>query len=723
LTSSQITNQVEPNATGNSGEIEVTTTGSLQLTEGARLGTATFGQGNGGGVTIQASGNVLIDGVGQDENGRERNSFISSRIMDNAVGDGGNINITASSVYLTNGGRLNLRVRGNGHGGNIEIIADNTVQMEGGVLVDGNPTGSGVISQMSRQGVGQSGNIEIRARSVRLINGGQVLSDTRGQGNAGDITIIAPEKVVVEGVHPLSSNLDSTIASSVQRRARGNGGNIRIETGSFSVANGAKLEAATRGRGDAGDISIQAGVFSVANSGRIDTRTEGNGDAGNIKIEAVSLVEIIGGGRLNVTTNGEGNAGNVEIDADTVSFRGISDPNAQTPAGSAVLSRVRRNGIGQGGDITIRARWVSLTDGGELLADTYGRGDSGNITIFAQEGVRLDGVNEFGPDSAIVSSVGVKDEIDDARGNGGNISIEVEAGSLFITNGAKVETASFAQGNAGEVTILARDGVYLDGVGGNGQLSRIVTNVDSQGTGQGGDIQIQAGTLTLNNQSLISAETASTDGGNITLAIGDILLLRHGSNISTTAGTDLAGGDGGDITINSDFIVAVDEENSDITANAFAGNGGNINITAQGIFGIQFREELTPMSDITASSEFGLDGVVAIDRPSVDPSRGLTQLPTLPRPVKVAEGCQAADESGAIAFFNIGRGGLASSPYESLSSTNIWDDVPQNPVSAAEANSPKQIVEAQGWIVDEQGNVVLVAEVPTSHVQGSCRLR
>ncbi|MGB7440094.1 MAG: filamentous hemagglutinin N-terminal domain-containing protein, partial [Coleofasciculaceae cyanobacterium] len=42
LTSSQITNQVEPNATGNSGEIEVTTTGSLQLTEGARLGTATF---------------------------------------------------------------------------------------------------------------------------------------------------------------------------------------------------------------------------------------------------------------------------------------------------------------------------------------------------------------------------------------------------------------------------------------------------------------------------------------------------------------------------------------------------------------------------------------------------------------------------------------------------------------------------------------------------------
>src|SRR3712207_8808007 len=40
-----------------------------------------------------------------------------------------------------------------------------------------------------------------------------------------------------------------------------------------------------------------------------------------------------------------------------------------------------------------------------------------------------------------------------------------------------------------------------------------------------------------------------------------------------------AGGDGGNININADFVVAVPKEDSDITANAFNGRGGNINIT------------------------------------------------------------------------------------------------------------------------------------------------
>ena len=65
------------------------------------------------------------------------------------------------------------------------------------------------------------------------------------------------------------------------------------------------------------------------------------------------------------------------------------------------------------------------------------------------------------------------------------------------------------------------------------------------------------------------------------------------------------GGDGGNIDIDSDFIVAVPEENSDITANAFQGKGGRVQITAQGIFGTQFRKDETAQSDTTASSRFG----------------------------------------------------------------------------------------------------------------------
>jgi large exoprotein involved in heme utilization and adhesion len=116
----------------------------------------------------------------------------------------------------------------------------------------------------------------------------------------------------------------------------------------------------------------------------------------------------------------------------------------------------------------------------------------------------------------------------------------------------------------------------------------------------------------------------------MTLAVGDLLLMRNGSLISTEAGTALSGGNGGNIRINVDFVVAVPKEDSDIIANAYEGKGGNINITTQGIFGLEFREKLTPLSDITASSELGVDGEFQLDLlTNVDPSRGLAELPLM----------------------------------------------------------------------------------------------
>jgi large exoprotein involved in heme utilization and adhesion len=68
----------------------------------------------------------------------------------------------------------------------------------------------------------------------------------------------------------------------------------------------------------------------------------------------------------------------------------------------------------------------------------------------------------------------------------------------------------------------------------------------------------------------------------------------------------------------------VPQENSDIAANAFSGNGGIVTINAQGIFGIQPREQPTVQSDITASSTGGgINGVVDINTLEIDPVVGL----------------------------------------------------------------------------------------------------
>ena len=66
--------------------------------------------------------------------------------------------------------------------------------------------------------------------------------------------------------------------------------------------------------------------------------------------------------------------------------------------------------------------------------------------------------------------------------------------------------------------------------------------------------------------------------------------------------------------------------------NAFKGNGGNVNIDTSGVFGLAESNSPTEAtSDITASSELGLEGTVEIDTPEVDPSRGLVELPTVTR--------------------------------------------------------------------------------------------
>jgi large exoprotein involved in heme utilization and adhesion len=247
-------------------------------------------------------------------------------------------------------------------------------------------------------------------------------------------------------------------------------------------------------------------------------------------------------------------------------------------------------------------------------------------------------------------------------------------------------------------------------------------------------LTIKANSIRL-NQGRLTAETQAGSGANINLQDLDLLLMRDRSLVSAQAFNEA---NGGDITIRADngFIVAVPGEDSDIIANASEGRGGNINITTQGIFGIEERRAIpvNGTNDIDASSQFGVNGTVQINTPDVDPSRGLANLPEGPVNVEVAQGCQGGGTQASVEFFNTGKGGLAPNPYEPISSSNIWEDVPsaarrtENQVATARPSvSPvtpsNKLVEAQGWLVNEKGNVVLVAEMSATHSQGRCRLR
>jgi len=702
-----ILSNVEEGARGNVNGVRITA-GSLSVTNRALLESRTRGTGNAGNIDINVRGGVVFSRSGA-----------YSSIEPNAIGRGGDINITAGRVSLFDGAALETSIKGTGNGGNINIQGqaltlesnaaligdvgvggkgkggDITLTIDGTIaIVGGNiaPTGESTRITLGVQpfGTGDSGDLQIRANALVLQDGGLIKVSTQGQGNAGQV-FIDTETVTISGSVP-SSGLPSGIFTSSD--TSGNAGDMTIGTQFFRIADGAALSARTRAQGQGGDITVNARSFEAINGGQLITTTSGQGRAGNITVNTTEQVTIAGSDS-NYTVR-------------LSKFPKLISPfvaNAirETGAASGLYANTEPDSVGPGGDIRITTRQLNLIDGVEVSASTKGTGIAGAIGISTQTfslsgGARVT-TNTFG------------------NGQAGNLAVNVKE-RLFLTGqgtGLFASTAPGSTGNGGSITIDPQLGRIEDGA---------AIAVDSQGSGTGGNISIRADRLELDRQGNITAETASAQGGNITLDVNDLLVLRRNSLISATAGNAQTGGDGGNIIIRTPFIVSVLSENSDITANAFTGRGGNINIFTNAIYGLLFQPRLTPFSDITASSQFGISGTVTIQTLGLDPSRGLTTLPTdLADPSQLIAATCPADEGSSFAI--TGRGGLPEDPRQPLMGTVIWQDErgevkDRENRRMAEAESKKEagigarrnseaLVEAQGWIVDRSNTVVLVA--------------
>jgi filamentous hemagglutinin family protein len=705
---------VEAGGVGKGGNIDINAA-TLSLIDGAVLQTLTgeasatqpAGRGDAGNVNVNVTGTVDIAG--------EKNGFvsaISSSVETGTEGNGGNITIDSGLFSLQDRAQLSASTSGQGNAGNVIVRALDAVSLAGGQTA--------IFSTVEAGGVGKGGNIDINATTLSLIDGAQLLALTRGQGNAGNVTVRALDAVSLAG--------NTAILSTVGPGGVGKGGNIDINAATLSLIDGAQLQTLTRGasntqaagRGDAGNVNINvAGAVDIAGQknsfisaifSRVETGTEGNG--GNITIDSGSF-SLRDRAKLTTSTSGQGNAGNVTVRAkDSVS---LAD-------NATILSTVEAGGVGKGGNIDINAAFLSLKDGAVLLTATRGafdtqppgQGDAGNINVKVTGTVDIAG-EKNGLVSVIGSAVGTGTE-----GNGGNITID--SGSFSLQNGALLTAETSGQGNAGIIKVNAADFVTISGKSSNFN-SGLFVNSQSP-TGITGGILVTSPKVTLDNSGRLNAQSTSGNGGDINLQT-DLLIMRRGVQISTNAGTAQAGGDGGNITINapSGFILAVPSENSDITANAFTGSGGRVDIKAFGIYGIQPRESQTLSSDITASSDFGTQGTVELNRPDIDPNSGLIELPTVPVDTEVAQGCYTPSYAQS-SFVITGRGGLPPNPKDVLTPDSAqidWVSVkPSNnnrslpPVTTKPTTSiPKRIVEATGATLNAFGQIVLTANSST----------
>jgi large exoprotein involved in heme utilization and adhesion len=400
-------------------------------------------------------------------------------------------------------------------------------------------------------------------------------------------------------------------------------GGIDIQADTLSLARSfITAEVLASGRG--GNISIKTGSLELMDFSIIDNGSQvffddegnlftGSGNAGTIEIKARDTIKMSFSGIANFT-EGEGDAGNISIETGSLELMDRSWIGSDSQTGFFT-----RGPPGNAGTIEIKVRDTIKISDSTISTSTMSEGDAGNISIEAGSLELIGNVNleilefdghefEFETSPSYISS-----SSEDSRrlGNAGTIEIKVRDTIVLSGSGTTISTSTVSSGAGGAIRIDATDIELSNG----GTIS-----AESSGTGLAGQIFIKAlDNLRLVNGSQISVATTQADAGDITLEVGNLLHLGNDSSITTSAAGGT--GKGGNITLNSVFVVL--DEGSSIIANALEGQGGNILIRILG-GGALFQ---SPDSRIEASSEFGIDGSVVIDAPDTDIIAGFVGLP------------------------------------------------------------------------------------------------
>ncbi len=364
---------------GNSGDITIDTS-TLTVENGGTINASTFGQGNGGAIVITAADGVTIRG----ESSLGISSLVVTAIGPTGKGNSGGITIDTSTLTVENGGTINASTFGQGNGGAINITAADGVTIRGESSLG---ISSLVVTAIGPTGKGNSGGITIDTSTLTVENGGNITTSTFGQGNAGSIVIRSADGVTIRGEN--RRGFSTSVSTMVgQETAKGNGGDITIDTSTLTVENGGTINASSLGQGNGGAIVITAadgvtirgessrGFLSLVVSAVAQT---GKGNSGDITIDTSTLT-VENGGNIYVTTFGQGNGGAINIRAaDGVTIGGKSI----TGTTSSVTSAVGPTGEGNSGDITIDTSTLTVEKGSMINTSTSGQGNAGSINIRA----------------------------------------------------------------------------------------------------------------------------------------------------------------------------------------------------------------------------------------------------------------------------------------------------------------------------------------------------
>jgi filamentous hemagglutinin family protein len=717
ITDSSIRSKVEPGGTNTGGTIALTA-GQLALGN-ATIDTTTAGSGSGGSILMTAtagdislaqnslirsntsgSGNSGTISITAPTGALDLNSQSSINTDTSGIGNGGSIRLSTNSVRLNDFSTITAKTLSSGNGGSVSVNAPAQVRLANSSSI------STTVDATAATGIG--GTINLATRDLSVTGGSRLQASTRGLGAAGDIQIDAP-LIVVAGAN--ASGAYSGLLTDSETPNSGRGGSILINSftnpqGKLQVFNSGFLSTGSRGQSPAGDIRVGVESLQLLNGGQLISSATGNGAAGTIAVNATREVVVSG--------SNPAFAGNTAKNPNEGSASGLfAQSLGSGPAGNLLIrtanmqllnsgqATVSSFGSGNGGNIDVNVRSLTLSDRSRLAGDTVS-GTGGNLQVASRTlrvltGSEISTSTETGQAGQIVANVnslllnsGSIISRSTGTGNAGEIALGV-SDRLQVDNG--IISASSRAGNGGRIGITAANARFEGGS---------VVSSSSDAIGDAGSISVQVGDRLQIRGSTISA--ASTDGGGGTIGIraADIL-FTDGSLISSSVSNGSGGGGNISIQASRTFFAFRD---SDILANAQFGEGGNISIKAPVFVADLFanvgrnpgkdfsRFRGNDRVDISSSSSFGVNGTVQIpDTSFIQNSLSTLDSTFINAEAIVAGSCLARRNAEQGSFVVTGTGGLARSPYAQISgryNTLNIQGVDGSSPSAPDANELKQ---------------------------------
>lgn len=341
-----------------------------------------------------------------------------------------------------------------------------------------------------------------QGETLSLIGGRLQLNQANLSAPLGRINLIAGSSEMTQAGFPTGhiKMQDTRLSTSSD-----SGGSIYIRGGQFEMQD-SEIDVTSLSHKIEPNLDIKVDDFMML-GGIIDSQTKGSGINGDINITA-NKMKFTDNARIRAIVNETGTATGENVN--------LTAQNLQLQAGSEI--EMRTAGSGAGGRLRIKVQGqVNLSDNSAINIFTENTGNAGALELEAEQLL------------ITASSIHAKTN---STGKGGNLYLKVADDVKLSDSSISISSeGTFGNGNAGVLKLEANQ-LIID-------HSTISAITDS--TEKGGNIQINAGDITLLNGHILVGTTIAGDAGIIEINAENLLMTEAASIKADTSGTGQGG--------------------------------------------------------------------------------------------------------------------------------------------------------------------------------------